>query len=82
MHIVIYKNERRSTVASSLSRSPRSRMGGDLQPHPPVPELAKPSEGLSILHLLLDELGHHITGMHINGAGGHDALAVAFGEFP
>ena len=47
-----------------------------------MPQLAEPGEGLGILHLLLDQLGHHITGVDINGADGHDLLAVTRGEVP
>ena len=46
----------------------------------PVSELAEPGEGLGILHLLLDELLHHVPGMHVDGADGHDPLTVSFGE--
>ena len=44
-------------------------------------ELAEPSEGLRILHLLLYELRHHVPGVDVDGADGHDALSVALGEF-
>ena len=46
----------------------------------PVPELAEPGEGLGGLHLLQDELGHHVPGVDVDGADGHDALAVGLGE--
>jgi len=45
-----------------------------------VSELAEPDEGLGILHFLLNQLGHHVTCMDIDGADGHDLLAVTFGQ--
>ena len=47
---------------------------------PPVPELAEPDEGLGVVHLLLDELGHHVPGVDVDGADGHDLLPVARGQ--
>ena len=47
---------------------------------PPVPELAEPDEGLGVVHLLLDELGHHVPGVDVDGADGHDLLPVAGGQ--
>ena len=43
-------------------------------------ELAEPSEGLGIVHFLLDEFGHHISGMDVDGADSHDPLPVGLGE--
>ena len=48
--------------------------------HTPVSELAEPDEGLRVLHLLLDQLGHHVTCMDIDGTDGHDLLAVPLGQ--
>lgn len=31
-------------------------------------------------HLLSDHLGHHIPGVHVDSADGHDLLPVALGE--
>ena len=31
-------------------------------------------------HPLCDELGHHITSVHVNGAQGHDLLPVPAGQ--
>ena len=45
-----------------------------------MPQLAEPGEGLCILHLLLDQLLHHVPGVDVDGADGHDALAVGLGE--
>ena len=47
---------------------------------PAVPQLAEPGEGLGILSLLLDQLAHHVTSVHIDGTDGHDLLTVATGE--
>lgn len=52
----------------------------DSHTHTPVSELAEPDEGLGILHLLLNQLGHHVTCMDIDGTDGHDLLAVTFGQ--
>ena len=42
----------------------------------PVPELAEPSECLGVVHLLLDEFGHHIASMDINCTHSHNLLSV------
>lgn len=46
----------------------------------PVSKLAKPGEGLRVVHLLLDEFGYHITSMHINRAYCHNFLPVPCSE--
>ena len=43
-------------------------------------ELTEPQEGLGIIHFLSDDLCHHVSGMHIDGADGHDPLPVGFRE--
>lgn len=43
-------------------------------------ELAEPGEGLSVVDLLVDELGHHVSGVHVDGADSHDLLPVAARE--
>ena len=45
-----------------------------------MPELAEPDEGLGVVHLLLDELGHHVSGVDVDGADGHDLLPVSRGQ--
>ena len=53
-----------------------------MKPDWPVSELGEPKEGLCIVHLVRNHLLHHISGMHINGADGHDLLAITFSQFP
>lgn len=48
----------------------------------PVSELAEPDKGLGIFHLLCDKLGHHISGVYIDGADCHDPLPVSLGKVP
>ncbi len=48
--------------------------------HSPVSELGQPKKGLGILHLLLDHLGDHVPGVDVDGADGHDPLAVTLGK--
>ena len=43
-------------------------------------QLTKPSECLGVFHFLLNEFGHHISCMYINGAYCHNFLSVSFGE--
>ena len=46
----------------------------------PVPQLAEPSEGLGILHLLNNHLLYHVTSMDVNGTDGHDTLPAGLGH--
>ena len=42
-------------------------------------ELGQPKEGLSIFNFLMYHLGYHVPGMDVDGANGHDPLAVTLG---
>ena len=47
---------------------------------PTVPELGLPHEGQSRLDFVGDEFSNHVSGVHVDGANGHDLLPVPFGE--
>ena len=44
---------------------------------PAVTQLRQPQERLGAVHLLCDHLGHHVTGVHVDGADRHDLLTVS-----
>ena len=48
----------------------------------PVPELAEPDKCLGIVHFLLDEFCHHVSGVDVNGTDGHDPLPVPLVHVP
>ncbi len=48
---------------------------------PSVSQLTQPLEGLRVIDLLVDQGGHNVTGVHVDGANGHDLLTVTFAEF-
>lgn len=55
----------------------------ELLPNPIICGVAAHKEGQSWMfgtHLLSNHFGHHIPGMHINGAYGHDLLPIPLGE--
>ena len=43
---------------------------------PAVAELRDPDEGLRVVHLLEDDELHYVARVHVDGADGHDLLAV------
>ena len=49
---------------------------------PPVPELRLPHEGQRALDLVGDELADDVSRVDVDGADGHDLLAVALGQGP
>ena len=44
-------------------------------------ELAEPMKRQRILHLLAHQAGDDVAGVHVDGADGHDLLAVALAQF-
>ena len=44
---------------------------------PSMTELGHPDEGLRVFNLFGDDLRHHVAGVHVNGADGHNFLAVS-----
>ena len=47
---------------------------------PPVPELRLPHEGQRALDLVGDQLADDVSRVDVDGADGHDLLAVALGQ--
>lgn len=47
---------------------------------PSVSQLTEPLEGLGIIYLHSYHLGHHISGVDVDGTDGHDLLSISLAQ--